>query len=313
MFLGVTMFSRRAVSTILAFAIVISLLATFGSASAESIFIDFEQYPHGTPLSGISEPGVNFQASAGIFISEVESGGPTGNALATMWIAESASLAITTNPSASAIAFDYLAFPFQATTVTFYHQGAVVHSAQLTAVMMLTGASTPGFETFRYEGLFDKFVISMEMVRLRDEVRDPDMFALPLAIVLDNIAITLSGSPSAAPDDRLNWGYCDLKAAIYQRTGPDGTPALHVYGIDGASDGHFLLDVTGPDLAPYVAEPPQGQNVLIEEAGNVQLYALISGEFSLHIHMDDQGNVCAWVFDGLPPVNTHIVNYNMVQ
>ncbi len=121
------------------------------------------------------------------------------------------------------------------------------------------------------------------------------------------------GEPAQPPDDRLNWGYCDLKAAIYQRTGPDGTPALHVYGIDGASDGHFLLDVTGPDLAPYIAEPPQGQNVLIEEAGHVQLYALISGEFSLHIHMDDQGNVCAWVFDGLPPANTHVVNYNMYE
>lgn len=115
------------------------------------------------------------------------------------------------------------------------------------------------------------------------------------------------------PDDRLNWGYCDLKAAIYGRTGPDGGPALHVYGVDGESNGHFLLDVTGPDLAPYIASLPQGQNVLIEEAGPVQLYALISGEFSLHIHMDDQGNVCAWVFDGLPPANTHVVNYNMYQ
>jgi hypothetical protein len=307
------MLFHRSTSAILVLAVAASLLTTFGSASASSLFIDFEQYVEGTPLSEVSEPGVSFQASGGLDDAGVGSGGPTGNFLGAVWSGDSASLTVRTNPSASAISFDYLAFPFQTTTVTFYHQGAVVHSAQLSATMIYASAFEPTFETFAYEGLFDKFVISMEAARSRTEMRGAEKFRISLAILLDNIAVTLSGSPSAAHDDRLNWGYCDLKAAIYERTGPDGTPALHVYGVDGDSNGHFLLDVTGPDLAPYIAEPPQGQNVLIEGAGNVQLYALISGEFSLHIHMDDQGNVCAWVFDGLPPANTHVVNYNMVQ
>jgi hypothetical protein len=307
------MFFHRSVSVVLVLAVLVGLLTTFGSASASSLLIDFEQYTVGTPLSGISEPGVSFQASAGLERSGVESGGPSGNLLGLQWSATNASLTVKTNPSASAISFDYVALPFQTTTVTFYHQGAVVHSATLTNVIMVRDVIEPTFETFTYEGLFDRFVISMEAARFRDEMRGPEWIAPRLWVALDNIAVTLSGSPSAAPDDRLNWGYCDLDAVIYQRTGPDGTPALHVYGVDGDSNGHFLLDVTGPDLAPYVAEPPQGQNVLIEQAGNVQLYALISGEFSLHIHMDGQGNVCAWVFDGLPPVNTHVVNYNMAQ
>jgi len=304
--------SHRSLATILVLAALFSLLAAFSPASAAGpVFIDFEQYAPGTSLAQINEPGVTFQTGSGMLATGVGAGGPSGNFLALVGLPPSFSLTVATNPSASFISFDYLAMPWQTTTATFYLHGSVVHTAVLSSPIVLTAASATGFESFAYEGFFDTLVINFELLRNRRD--GPQAVEAPVGILLDNLALTLSGTSSPAPDDRLNWGYCDLKAAIYQRTGPDGGPALHVYGIDGESNGHFLLDVTGPDLAPYIASPPQGQNVLIEEAGHVQLYALISGEFSLHIHMDDQGNVCAWVFDGLPPANTHVVNYNMYQ
>lgn len=302
--------SRRWVSTSLVFAVLVSLLATVGSAfAADSIFIDFEQYASGTLLSRINEPGVTFQPGAGIALAGVNGGGPSGNYLTLLGEVMSSSLTIAVNPGASAISFDYMTTPWQKTMATFYQNGAVVDTFVLSAPMIV---DVLPFFSFSYEGNFDTLVIDFAFFRPPTEMRGGSMISF-IGVALDNIAITLGGMPASAPDDRLNWGYCDLKAVIYQRTGPDGGPALHVYGVDGASKGYFLLDVTGPDLAPYIANPPQGQNVLIEEAGNVQLYALISGEFSLHIHMDDQGNVCAWVFDGLPPTSTHVVNYNMYQ
>jgi hypothetical protein len=306
------MLRHRFVSFAVVFAVLVGLFVAIGPASAaDSIFVDFEKYAPGTPLSEVNEAGVSIQPGPGSVISLVAPGGPLGNFLITFFDAASSSLTLSFSSRASEIAFDYSPLPFQTTTATFYREGAVVDTFTLAELAI---AGVMPFFSFSYEGSFDKVTIDFTGKRLFTEVRGGSVPRPPLGLMLDNIDVTLETyTLPVRPDDRLNWGYCDLDAVIYQRTGPDGTPALHVYGVDGDSNGHFLLDVTGPDLAPYVAEPPQGQNVLIEEAGNVQLYALISGEFSLHIHMDDYGNVCAWVFDGLPPVNTHVVNYNMYQ
>jgi hypothetical protein len=113
----------------------------------------------------------------------------------------------------------------------------------------------------------------------------------------------------SSPDDRLNWGFGGLNAAIYSRIGEGGDPQLHVYCINDQGAGFFGMAISGADVNGFAAHPAHNTLVKTSPACNLSFYILSTGEYQINIGPDDEGKVTAMVFSGLGGGSAHFYNF----
>ncbi|MBK9125573.1 MAG: hypothetical protein IPM16_20945 [Chloroflexi bacterium] len=97
-----------------------------------------------------------------------------------------------------------------------------------------------------------------------------------------------------ASDDRINAGYGDLLAVLYNAETSTG-PGIVVYVVDGT---------VGRSIGAYAGvlfqiDTPR-QNTIMAELGPTMLIALSSGEFQINIGPDAEGKVYEVILDELP-------------
>lgn len=97
-----------------------------------------------------------------------------------------------------------------------------------------------------------------------------------------------------ASDDRINAGYGDLLAVLYNVETSTG-PGIVVYVVDGTV-GRSIGAYAG---VLFTVDTPR-QNTVMAELGPTMLIALSSGEFQINIGPDAEGKVYEVILDELP-------------
>ena len=114
-------------------------------------------------------------------------------------------------------------------------------------------------------------------------------------------APTVNAPPDAGepfiPDGRLNTGFGDAVAALYNNERDAGQPAVALYGVNDHSSGYLLLQVTAADLAPFASAPPD-QPVILYEAGPAVAYILQTGEVQINIR-EASGKITVFILRDL--------------
>lgn len=118
------------------------------------------------------------------------------------------------------------------------------------------------------------------------------------------------GGAAVPSDGRLNFGLGDWQAVIYGEDGA-GNPAIHIYGVNGDSEGYIVLALTAAQLEALPKNP--SENLLIAAVNDraVAVYLLTTGEYQINIGPDSAGNVEVLVFTGLPASNLYHYSFNI--
>ncbi len=96
-------------------------------------------------------------------------------------------------------------------------------------------------------------------------------------------------------DGRLNWFNADAPAVVYE-IGQRENGRYDIYRVENGDNGQLSIRKTTQEVQAVLAEAvAQGQNLLIEDAYNIQLYALASNECQINALKPD-GTLYEFIF-----------------
>ncbi len=92
---------------------------------------------------------------------------------------------------------------------------------------------------------------------------------------------------------------------------PESVQTYQIWGINEEGQGYLAFVVDEPALNELPPTPENPITVAESEGGEVALYKLPSGEYSLQIGPDEEGKVQVVIMDAIPPTETRREDWNI--